>query len=260
MSIRFASLGSGSKGNGTLITCGDTCLLVDCGFTIKETVKRLAQLGVTEPGSLAGILVTHEHGDHLSGVAPLARRFNLPVWMSYGTRRVARDVKNLTQLQLFHAGERLRIGDAEVTPFTVPHDAAEPCQFTFQSPGAKRLVLLTDLGKNTPYVQRNLQGCDGILLECNYDTEMMRDGPYPPALQARITGDYGHLGNQQAAEILASMTYDRLQHIVLSHLSEQNNTPEKAQSAILEAVPERVHERVSVSSQQKGTAVWHEIL
>ncbi len=249
MTLQVASLGSGSKGNCTLVRCGDTCLLVDCGFTIKETVRRLGELNIS-PENISAILVTHEHGDHLSGVGPLARKFNLPVWMTFGTRRMAKDLKKLAELNLFHANSELKIGDARVIPFTVPHDAAEPCQFIFES-NNRRLALLTDLGKTTNHVSEQLQNCDAILLECNYDAQMMRDGPYPPALQARITSNYGHLDNQQAADILSDMQCGQLQHIMLSHLSEQNNHPDKAMATIKESLPASLHNRLSVSNQHQ---------
>ena len=249
MTLQVASLGSGSKGNCTIVRCGDTCLLVDCGFTIKETVRRLGELNVS-PESISGILVTHEHGDHLSGVAPLARKFNLPIWMTFGTRRKAKDLKKLSEVNLFHANSELTIGDARVTPFTVPHDAAEPCQFVFEF-NNRRLALLTDLGKKTKHVTEQLQNCDAILLECNYDAQMMRDGPYPPALQARITGDYGHLDNRQAADILSDMQCEQLQHIILSHLSEQNNHPDKAMTTVKESLSAALHKRLSVSNQHQ---------
>lgn len=226
-SLRFALLGSGSSGNSMVVQSHNTLLMVDCGFTIKETVKRLAVLGI-RPEALDAILVTHEHGDHLSGVAPFSRRYQTPVWMTCGTFAAARD-KKLPHYHLFHAHESFSMGDIDVTPFPVPHDAREPCQFVFQQ--TKRLAIATDLGMSTPHVVSTLQGCDGLVLEANHDCDMLRDGPYPPSLQRRVGGVYGHLNNRQAVEILRQCQAEKLSHLVLAHLSDKNNAPEAVRKA-----------------------------
>jgi len=223
--VRFASLGSGSAGNATLIAAADTCLLLDCGFTIKETVRRLANLGVS-PESLTGIAVTHEHADHAGGVGPLARRFDLPVWATYGTLAMLRD-SDLPRITPIHAHRSLQIGDLEVHPFPVPHDAAEPCQFVFACRDA-RLGVLTDTGSITAHIVSHLRGCRSLILECNHDADMLRAGPYPPAVQARVASPYGHLGNHQAAELLQKLATDELDTLLLAHISGNNNTPEEA--------------------------------
>lgn len=220
--IRFASLGSGSEGNGMLVEAGDTCLLLDCGFTVKETVRRLARLG-RAPEDVTGILVTHEHGDHLSGVGPLARRYGLPVWMTAGTASVDR-VGELPVLHLLNSHEDFTIGAVTVRPFPVPHDAREPCQFVFRHQELS-LGVLTDLGSTTPWIQRMLDGVDGLVLECNHDIAMLASGRYPDSLKARVGGNWGHLNNRQAAGLLASLERNRLQHLVAAHLSRENNAP-----------------------------------
>lgn len=230
MAFRFASLGSGSRGNATLVEAGGTRVLIDCGFPAREFAARCAQLGF-DPASLDAILVTHEHGDHVRGVGAVARRFGVPVWMTHGTHR-ATDYGKLAELNLFaaHAGG-FRIGSVEIVPVAVPHDAREPAQFVFDHAG-RRLGVLTDLGSITRRVLAAFDGLDALLLECNHDVAMLVDGPYPPSLQARVGGDYGHLANDQAAAFLAAIDHRRLAHLVAGHLSEQNNTPALARAAL----------------------------
>lgn len=231
MGLRFASLGSGSRGNATLIQSTGTTVLVDCGYPARELARRCEWLGV-DPVGIDAILVTHEHGDHIRGVGAVARKYRLPVWMTHGTRR-AHDCGELPECRLFgsHDGP-FRIGDLVVTPVPVPHDAREPCQYTFASDGLS-LGLVTDLGSLTPALISALDGVDALLLECNHDPEMLANGPYPPSLQARVGGRYGHLSNQQAAELLRRIDHQRLQHLVAAHLSEKNNTPDLARQAML---------------------------
>ena len=221
--FRFASLGSGSRGNATLVEAGSTRVLVDCGFAAREFVARCQGLGV-EPESLDAVLVTHEHGDHMRGVGAVARRFDLPVWMSHGTWRAA-DYGRIRQLQLFagHDGAFV-IGDLQVQPVPVPHDAREPTQFVFAY-RQQRLGLLTDLGSITRRVVDAYDGVDALLLECNHDPDLLASGPYPPSLQARVGGRFGHLNNAQAADLLGEIDRSRLRRLVAGHLSEKNNDP-----------------------------------
>lgn len=230
MTLRFASLGSGSRGNATLIQSAGTLVLVDCGFPARELTRRCEALGV-DPARIDAILVTHEHGDHIRGVGAVARRYKLPVWMTHGTAR-AHDCGELPERRLFgsHDGA-FDLGDLRVTPVAVPHDAREPCQYVFAS-GGLRCGLATDLGSLTPAVIAALDGVDALLLECNHDPRMLANGPYPPSLQARVGGNYGHLANRQAAELLASIDHPRLRHLVAAHLSEKNNTPQLAREAV----------------------------
>lgn len=243
--IRVAALGSGSSGNSLLVQAGRTCLLIDCGFTMKETIARLYQLGLS-PSDLDAILISHEHGDHVKGVGPLSRKFGLPVWCTYGTYHHARD-NRFSSVHLFHAHEPFVIGDVEVDPFPTPHDAAESCQFVF-TVADTRFANVTDLGACTPHVREKLAGVHGLVVECNYDNDMLRSGPYPPSLQARIRSDYGHLGNDQAGALLRELDHDELQCILLGHLSEQNNADAVALATIREHVEDR-HERIAVLAQ-----------
>ena len=197
--MRFASLGSGSRGNATLVEAGSTRLLVDCGFSARETERRLNQLDVAA-SSLDAILITHEHGDHIRGVGAMARRYCLPVWMTGGTRRQGRCGELPDEHGFSSHQAAFTIGDIQIAPFPVPHDAREPAQFIF-SDGSSRLGMLTDSGAITPHIVEFLQECDALMLECNHDTDMLAHGPYPPSLQARVGGKLGHLNNQQAADL-----------------------------------------------------------
>ena len=252
--MRFASLGSGSKGNATLISNNATCLLMDNGFSIKETERRLARLGL-EADRLTAILVTHEHGDHIRGVGPLARKYGIPVWTTRGTASHP-GLGELPVLYNIDVHQPLALGDIEVQPFPVPHDAREPCQFVFGD-GAKRLGVLTDTGSTTTHIVEQLSGCDALMLECNHDMAMLMNGSYPESLKARVGGRFGHLSNEQAAELLAQLDTQRLQHLVAAHLSEQNNTSELAcfaLSTVLNCEPDWI----TVAQQDSGLS-WREI-
>lgn len=253
--IRVAALGSGSSGNSLLVQAGSTTLLIDCGFTMKETIARLFELDLS-PSMLDGILISHEHGDHMKGVGPLSRKFGLPVWITHGTYHRARD-NRFASVRLFHAHDAFRIGDLHVDPFPTPHDAAEPCQFVFTA-GQVRFANVTDLGTCTPHVREKLQSVNALVLECNYDQDMLRNGPYPPSLQSRIRSDYGHLGNEQAGALLRELDHPALQTILLGHLSEQNNSDEVARATICDHVVDR-HERIHVLAQH-CCSPWFEIV
>jgi phosphoribosyl 1,2-cyclic phosphodiesterase len=231
--MRFASLGSGSRGNATLVGCQATLVMIDCGFSCRETERRMARLGC-HPAELAALLVTHEHGDHVRGVAPLARKYGFPVWLTPGTRHMLPDT-DMPKLQSFDAATRIDIGELQIQPFTVPHDAREPCQFTVQA-GGRRLGILTDTGRMTPHIVASLSACDALLLECNHDTAMLAGGPYSPSLKQRVSGPLGHLSNAQAADLLERLDTSRLQHLVAAHLSDKNNQPALARTALAAAM------------------------
>jgi len=251
--LRFASLGSGSRGNALLIDSGEVRLLLDCGFSAAEVERRLRRLGV-EPASIDGILVSHEHGDHLRGVGPLARRYELPVWMTDGTRSLAQErCGNLPELHAIDSHcSHFRIADLNIEPFPIPHDAREPCQFIFQKE-ALRLGVLTDAGCITPHIESRISACDGLVLEFNHDTEMLANGPYPPSLQARVGGDLGHLSNAQSAALLERLDCGRIRHLLLAHLSEKNNTPEQVTAAVAHSAGPLL-ERAVIARQSEVTA------
>ncbi|MCH8543551.1 MAG: MBL fold metallo-hydrolase [Alcanivorax sp.] len=251
--MKIASLGSGSKGNATLVQSGDTLVMVDCGFSLRETLARLARLG-TDPAQIGAVLVTHEHGDHVNGVLPLARRLGIPVYLSHGTGRVLAERDRFdTRGVVLHEvrpGRTLSIGALTVTPVPVPHDAREPCQYVFDDQRRKAGVL-TDLGMITSHVVDAYQACDALVLECNHDRDMLAMGHYPMSLKRRVGGQWGHLNNRQAGELVAEMDQPRLQHLVLSHLSADNNTPEHALAAMAEAGFDD-RQRLRVASQGDG--------
>ena len=254
--MRFALFGSGSKGNATLVEYGRTRLLVDCGFSVRELERRMARLDV-KGASLSAILLTHEHQDHVGGIGALARKYNLPLWLTAGTARQAeKRLGELPQRHLLNCHAEFSIGDLSVMPFPVPHDAREPCQFVF-SDGAKKLGLLTDTGLATTHILRQLSGCDALILECNHDREMLRNGPYPPQLQQRIASALGHLSNEQAAAILQQLDTSKLQHLVAAHLSETNNSPELAATALSAALGCEP-DWVALADQDNGLS-WREI-
>ncbi len=245
--MRFCSIGSGSRGNGTLLEWDDTCLLVDCGFLLAETEARLAQRQ-RSAAQLSAILVTHEHGDHIRGVAALSRRYGIPVYMTRGTwRGYGRD--DIPTWQCISAHEPFCIGALSITPVAVPHDSREPCQFIASSPVGS-VGVLTDLGSITPHVVSEYSRCDALVLEFNHDEQLLRDGPYPPSVRQRVAGDWGHLSNRQAAALLQRLPVARLQHLVVAHVSETNNTPTHAREA-LAALPEQPA-AVHWAAQQDG--------
>ena len=246
--MKFTSLGSGSKGNATLIQAGETLVLVDCGFGLKETEARLAARGIRAE-QLSAILVTHEHSDHLKGAPMLARRYNLPIHTTHGT---ARSFKSpVPVFEPINVHRRFSIGGLDIEPVTVPHDAREPSQFVFHHNGFQ-LGLLTDLGSITPLVTQAYRECQALLLECNHDPQMLADGPYPPSLKRRVGGDWGHLSNQQAARLLGEIDHSRLQHLMISHISEHNNHPDLAMAALAPVLDGVERTRVHTLSQDEG--------
>jgi len=227
--VRYASLGSGSKGNGTLVHYRDTCILIDCGFTLKATEQRLRGKGIA-PDQIQAILVTHEHSDHIRVGVILSRRYDIPVYLTHGTH-LAERARKLPKIELINSRQVFDIGDLQIQPVPVPHDDNEPCQFIIGN-GSKKLGVVTDLGSITPFIQKHYSGLDALLLECNHDIGMLRDGPYPHSLKQRVGGKFGHLSNCQAASLLESITLDNIQQLVVSHISQQNNSVDKVLSQI----------------------------
>ncbi|MES2352954.1 MAG: MBL fold metallo-hydrolase [Pseudomonadota bacterium] len=252
--MRFASLGSGSEGNALVVEVNRTRLMVDCGFGLAETVLRLARLGL-HPEDITGILITHEHSDHIGGAARFARKYRIPVWASHGTLSWLQKVGD-ELLRVIDSHDSFVIQDISVHPFPVPHDAREPIQFVF-SDGLHRLGVLTDLGSSTPHVDACLSGVDALVLECNHDREMLMKGPYPAGLKQRVGGRFGHLDNNAAATLLSRIDVSRLQHIVAAHISQQNNSPQLAQTA-LSAVLKCSSEWVGVANQSEGFT-WRQL-
>jgi phosphoribosyl 1,2-cyclic phosphodiesterase len=220
LSLRVCSLGSGSRGNATLIESGSTLLLVDCGLSRRQLEGRMRVAG-REIGDLTALLVTHEHSDHSQGIGPLIGRHEIPVWATPGTASVIASIDYYASMSLRRPFE---IGSIEVLPFAVPHDAREPCQFVFQSHG-KRIGLLTDTGHVTAHIVERLADCDALAIEFNHDLDSLLNGPYPPAVKSRVASDFGHLNNEQASALVSRVAHDGLQWVLGLHLSERNNSP-----------------------------------
>ena len=247
--LRFASLGSGSKGNATVVESQDTCVLVDCGFSTREVEKRLQRLQ-KNPQDLTAILVTHEHGDHVQGVARLSRKYELPVWMTAGTYSRCRQRDEYPFISVFNSHQVFSIDALEINPFPVPHDAREPVQFVLSN-GSQRLGILTDTGSITAHIRQMLDGVDALLLEGNHDLDMLMNGSYPQQLKQRVAGRTGHLSNEQAAGLLQDIDCSGLQHIVAAHLSEKNNHPDRVLESFSDALNCTVDE-VELASQETG--------
>ncbi len=231
--MRFASLGSGSAGNALVVEVKQTRLMLDCGFSIKETTARLARLNLA-PEDLSGIIITHEHDDHAGGAFKFAAKHKIPVWLTYGTlKMVTRYLPNQHNLQLnvIDSHRAFEVADIQVQPYPVPHDAREPIQCVF-SDGKHKLGVLTDVGRTTPHIEDKLSACEALVLECNHDASMLQAGPYSWSLKKRVGGDLGHLENLASANLLSKLDNRQLQHIVAAHLSAKNNTPTLAKAAL----------------------------
>lgn len=257
MGLRFASLGSGSEGNALLVAAGQTLVMMDCGFGLQDSIARLARLDIL-PEQLDGIVVTHEHGDHIGGVARLARKFGLPVWLTHGTlRSQAPAFSDTLPIHEIDPHRAFSIGDIEIQPYPVPHDATEPVQFVFGD-GVRRLGVLTDAGSITPHIETTLDGCHALVLECNHDSDMLMNGDYPYSLKQRVSGRLGHLSNHTAADLLGRLDLSRLQHLIAAHLSSKNNTAAFAVRTLCDATGCE-EDWIGVATQDAGFG-WREII
>lgn len=310
--VRFTVLASGSKGNSCIVSCcsdgekAGTRILVDAGLSCRELFRRMKQVG-EDPGSLDAILVTHEHQDHINGLAATARKLGIPVYFTEATHRAwvrqvtpqkrityaewarqyreqkqpaeeaesleaqcatepesvaaqssgpSPDPARLPAVQYFRAGESFAIGDLQISPFTIPHDAADPVGFVFTAQGV-RLALATDLGYMPPNVQAQLRRCDLIMLESNHDLEMLRDGPYPWSVKQRVLSRVGHLSNDAASAFLEEVYDGAATYLILAHLSECNNLPELARLAAERALiskPSLLANRLFLAAQDEPLA------
>ena len=237
MSVRICVLGSGSRGNSTLIATERTRLLMDAGFSKKETFRRLAAVGEREDGFDA-LVVSHEHTDHINGLRSLALQLRVPIYISAATRDVICWDPRLNSFQEFSAGSKFSIGDIEITPFSIPHDAADPVAFTFEAQGIK-VGVVTDLGYVPEVVKQHVDGCHCLVFESNHDVEMLKVGPYPWYVKQRVMSRHGHLSNNATADFLGGDFDGGAQVLVLAHLSENNNHPEIARMSAEEALTRR---------------------
>lgn len=247
--FKFASIGSGSAGNCTVVIAGDSLLLIDCGFGIRETSRRLAKLGLSLE-DVTAILVTHEHADHIKGVPAISRKFNTPVYMTRGTY-FAKNYGRIPSLILIENYQSFSINGCDIAPVTVPHDAKEPAQYVLQFNGL-RLGVLTDLGFITPHVVDTFNDCNALLVEANHDLRMLSVGPYPASLKERVSSNWGHLNNHQTADFLAQINTERLQNLVVGHISTKNNSVDLAASSIYPVLPEKFNENVKFACQDEG--------
>lgn len=247
--MRFASLGSGSEGNALIVQVAQTTVMIDCGFGVRETIARCVRLGL-EPEQIDAVIVTHEHTDHVGGAPRFARRFNIPVWLTFGTLSATESRWDGCTLRGFDSHDAFLVGDIEVLPFPVPHDAREPAQMTLTD-GQRRLGVLTDVGETTPHIEASLSDCDALFLEANHCEDMLYRSSYPPRLKERIAGRYGHLSNAASAEILGRVASGRLQRVVAAHLSRENNRVELARAAFATALGGAL-EDIFVATQDEG--------
>ena len=278
--MRMTVLASGSKGNSTLVSSSRTRILVDAGLSCRELLKRM-QMANEDPAAIDALLITHEHQDHVQGVAVLARKLGVPVYFTEATHRawmrwmmphkrmtyaawlaqrqaealaadeeapspcppteqtVQEDPCRLPGIQYFSAGSGFSIGDIAITPFTIPHDAADPVGFVFEADGV-RMAIATDLGYMPPNVKMAIRNCDVLMLESNHDLEMLREGPYPWSVKQRVMSRVGHLSNEAASDFLEKNYDGNASYVVLAHLSESNNLPELARVTAERALRDRM--------------------
>ena len=235
INIRVCMLASGSKGNAIYVSDGTTSILFDAGLSGKEMERRMTSQKIP-PSSINAIVVSHEHSDHIQGVGILARRYQIPVYMNRQTHEAAKSaLGSISDSIHFACGNTFAINDLTIHPFSISHDANDPAGFTVQRNGAK-LGIATDLGFATSMVREHLKGCDILVIEANHDSQMLTQGPYPWSLKQRVKSRSGHLSNDDARELLMDVRHDQLKHVILAHLSETNNTHEKAFSAVIRAL------------------------
>ena len=262
MGVSVSVLASGSRGNAAVVESAKARILVDAGISCRETFKRLKTTGV-DPRTISAILITHEHSDHVHGLATLARKLKVPVFMTGATHQAwarslrdeAGELPKLEKLEVFSAGRSFQVEDITITPFTIPHDAADPVGFTFRAEGTK-IGIATDLGYMPASVCDHLLNCDVLVIESNHDLEMLRVGPYPWSVKQRVMSRVGHLSNDSLAEFFAKNYDGGASYIVLAHLSEQNNHPEIALRAAENALGLRrtlLRNRVMLASQDAPT-------
>lgn len=247
--MKFASLGSGSKGNATIIDTEHGCLMIDCGFSIKETARRLERVGKS-PQDISAILVTHEHSDHWKGVLPFASKFSIDVYATAGCYRAVNVSPSTSKLlKVICSHSEFMINNVHVLPIPVPHDANEPVQYIF-SYDQYRLGILTDVGNITPYIVEQYNNCTGLLVEANHDIDLLQAGAYPKFLKDRVAGQWGHLNNHQTASLLSAIDQQSIQKLVIGHISESNNNSARVKQAIEDVFPRS--EKIIYANQNEG--------
>jgi phosphoribosyl 1,2-cyclic phosphodiesterase len=261
MGVTVSMLASGSRGNCAVVASSTTKILVDAGISCREIFKRMKSLG-DDARSLSAILVTHEHCDHIYGLATLAKKLRIPIFMTGATHQAwARAMRNqkgerpqIEKLERFESGHTFQVGDIAVKPFTIPHDAVDPVGFTFRAEGVK-VGIATDLGYIPASVRDHLRGCDVLVMESNHDLEMLRVGPYPWSVKQRVMSRVGHLSNEALADFFRNDYDNSATFVVLAHLSEENNHPEIARRGAEKALAKRgslFHNRVLLATQTEA--------
>jgi phosphoribosyl 1,2-cyclic phosphodiesterase len=250
--LSLCLLASGSKGNAIYVSDGRTSVLFDAGLSGVEIERRMAARGL-DPRDLTALVVSHEHSDHIQGVGVLSRRFHLPVFISSETEKAADRLGKLSAVRHFSCGTNFELGRLQIHPFSISHDAGDPAGFTVSRNGVK-IGIATDLGVATGMVRVHLRDCHGLVLEANHDPQMLTDGPYPWPLKQRIQSRSGHLANTDTTALLRELAHDRLQVVVLAHLSETNNTPEKALAAV-EPVLSGTPTHLTVALQDRPSSI-----
>jgi len=250
--LRFASLASGSSGNCLVAEASGTVVMLDNGLNLTDVERRLARAGL-EPSQIRGILVTHEHSDHSCGVFDFAAAHRVTVYLTHGTLAALKAEGKVVEgvpLQIVNGRQNFFVDGIMVLPFTVPHDAREPVQYVL-SDGAAKLGVITDVGRPTPHVTQMLSGLDALVLECNYDRDMLWAGSYPRWLKERIASAFGHLDNVDSGALLAALDRSKLKHIIGAHLSQQNNRPALARAALAKAIDCEEH-WIGIADQDDG--------
>jgi phosphoribosyl 1,2-cyclic phosphodiesterase len=261
--LRFASLGSGSKGNCAVVearaSTSVTRVLIDCGLKLRDTERRLGRLGLV-PADISAILVTHEHDDHVGCAFDFAASHGVAVYLTHGSFAAVRSAGKVLEgvkVTFVNGRETVSLGDMQISPFTVPHDAREPVQYVL-SDGASRLGVLTDIGASTPHVEQVLSGLHALVLECNYDAQMLWNGVYPGWLKERIAGPFGHLDNMESERLLGALDRSKLKHVVGAHLSQQNNRPDLARAALARAMGCE-ESWIGLATQEEGFG-WRDLI
>ncbi|MFP4159615.1 MAG: MBL fold metallo-hydrolase [Desulfobacterales bacterium] len=228
-------LASGSKGNAIYVASAGTAVLFDAGLSGIQIERRMQQRGIS-PDTLDALVVSHEHSDHVSGIGVLARRYRVPVYINPGTQEAASEhLGRIDAFCSFECGTGFSINDLAIHPFPVSHDAAEPAGFTIKNRAGK-IGIATDLGFAPAMVRQHLRDCNLLVLEANHDIEMLEQGPYPWPTKQRVKSRTGHLSNEAARDLLMQVHHENLRHVILAHISETNNTPEKAMSVVAGAL------------------------
>lgn len=251
--MRVCSLYSGSSGNSIFVASDSTKVLSDVGLSAKKIIEAMCSIGES-PNELSGILISHEHIDHVRGAGIMSRKFNLPIYASEGTWQAMGEMIGPVMecnKKVFSAYEPFRIGDIDVKPFPIPHDASEPVGYSYSNNG-KKVTIATDIGHISIELLHFLEDSDLLLLESNHDLEMLKVGPYPWNLKRRIAGDNGHLSNEAAGEVIAYMAEKGTKRFLLGHLSKENNFPELAYQTVCNALCEK--------SLQAGTDVMVDVV